>query len=551
MLLIVFLTACQNATLSETAKTLSVATPAVSVPYSSKAELDALPRRDDTISWKVARAFALMDLRAQYQNKYSWHGHRLSELPVVIYGPDSAPRYYEFFVLDPEGREVGTLTAPAKKGVTLGGTLYAFDWVRDYSPVQTKGASYRVFGSGYPSRVVVGVLGKDGEAPSQVVDASTNETVNLETETSQSTLDYIKSLDPARLADLGAADAADQADGMIEQSKVVQQQIKEFNDELEAAAEQIANTSDEDILAAVDQALATTETKGPWTEVRVENTHELPQYKGEIRKTLWYGWCGPSALAWAIRGLQTHYKGVYVPLASEASALNLWIPHLSGVTTKWAFPLGNSGSYALNLVEDGSGRVQSLNRVWVKEQSKAGDNGLYYTLAEDLKIFDSPVQGATMPWMFAFATLRATDLKYAVGFRVLSLHARGSLDRNMPVLALCGAGSSLHYKLAIGSQDQVLHYRDIIKIVVNLGWLGKYRTTINVDIPYWWNMYFLFTDNGATTGAHNFKPYWEYQAPVGAYLPLMPTVEWAALNAVNPVAWVELMCAAADQALGY
>ncbi len=90
------------------------------MPFSSKGILDSLPS-DDLLSWKTARALAVMRL-ANSREEQDWFGARLSEVPIIIYDAEnSKPKYYEFIVMSEQGEAIGTITTYAfLTGITDG-----------------------------------------------------------------------------------------------------------------------------------------------------------------------------------------------------------------------------------------------------------------------------------------------------------------------------------------------------------------------------------------------------------------------------------------------
>lgn len=91
------------------------------IPYTDSVTLSAFSKDSEVIDFKLARKIALLELDATgFREEFKWDGHKLSKQPVVIYGFDSKPKYYEYIVKDAESNNVGAVTIDAKKKIFFG-----------------------------------------------------------------------------------------------------------------------------------------------------------------------------------------------------------------------------------------------------------------------------------------------------------------------------------------------------------------------------------------------------------------------------------------------
>lgn len=123
-------------------------------PYASLEELEGLTNLyPEVVYWKGMKVFALAELQ-NFRKEEGWYGCRLSERPVLIYGVDGVPLYYEWRVIK-DNKEVGTIVVSARKeGET---SRYVFGGVKDYSAVKTKGSDAKVVALDYPFSYGVGI----------------------------------------------------------------------------------------------------------------------------------------------------------------------------------------------------------------------------------------------------------------------------------------------------------------------------------------------------------------------------------------------------------
>lgn len=153
------------------------------IPFADSSTLASYAKDKSIINYNLARKLALIELdEAGFRQEQKWEGYHLSQRPVIVYGFDSKPVYYEFTVQDAEGKNVGTVSTQAKK--KTGGIINEVgSGVKNYTALyaKSKSADMKIIASWSGSRYL-GLLGKSGDSPETVIDPSTGEIVPTQTE---------------------------------------------------------------------------------------------------------------------------------------------------------------------------------------------------------------------------------------------------------------------------------------------------------------------------------------------------------------------------------
>ena len=147
------------------------------IPFSGDAILSEIDANPENVPYKTARTLVVLEMELGIKESMNWNGAKVSEKPIVVFDDKSRAKYYEFIVTDESGKALGTVTACAQKE-TDAAVSHVLPYVRDYATLTTKGGNYQLISGGYPSRILLGVVGKAGNEPSAVIDPETNETVN-------------------------------------------------------------------------------------------------------------------------------------------------------------------------------------------------------------------------------------------------------------------------------------------------------------------------------------------------------------------------------------
>lgn len=379
------------------------------IPYASKETLVKFDGDSEIISYKIARALGSLELSEKIKEEMGWHSINLSTLPVIIYGIDSRPLYYEFVVINESGREMGTVTLYARKQ-TSSLIKNVFPYVREYEGLITKNSAYSIFGEGYPRSLYYGIPSKAGEKPSVVIDPQTEKPAELKTAEAVE-MELFNSFSDEELQKMGIPDR----NAYLEEYQIKKAEAKtdahEFWSLIESMpfdiAEELTDTKIDEIQ---------TETKFYYS---VKNTfHEIPAFNSEqMKKTVWTGYCGPSAICWIYRGFYSNYpknSDFYLPLFGDSY---LYIDQVRGYNRD-----GTLAQYLSNVTQTTKSQPQKGDKKGNPTDipasmaaSKIADNSLWYdgalasgTLSNNGWFGGTP----TWPWGFASGFEKITEGSY-------------------------------------------------------------------------------------------------------------------------------------------
>jgi hypothetical protein len=147
------------------------------IPFEDVDVLNSYSSDTKVLDYKLARKLALVELVATNMDKeMGWEGNRLSSTPVVIYGFDNKPKFYDFIVLDAEGKTAGTLTTYARKSSSTS-IREVSETVKNYTGLLSKAGGNASLFTDWAGNPYVGIRGKAGETPSGIVEPETNQPV--------------------------------------------------------------------------------------------------------------------------------------------------------------------------------------------------------------------------------------------------------------------------------------------------------------------------------------------------------------------------------------
>lgn len=463
------------------------------IPFSDDETLSEISSNPENVPYKTARKLAVLEMELGIKESMNWNGTKLSKKPVVVFDGKSRAKYYEFIVTDDLGKALGTVTACAQKE-TDAAVSHVLPYVRDYSSLTTKGGSYKMISGGYPSRILLGVLGKSGIEPSAVIDSETGEAVTkIVSEDARGLIDALLLLSEEEKEKLEITDLASIISG-IEQKDVLNKEYAEiYWGLIDTLKTELDAMSDEEIASAIH------ESKGSWTSY---DEYRIPAYNTTaMRNTRWEGWCGPSALAWVYRGQYSSYNGTNLPLAGDAGFYNV----------KGRFISGSKGEYDFNssLDADNDKRQDDLDPDWINPLSNSIDGGLYANLALNGGLYTWPwltgnQNGPTLPFGLTNALTSVTNRKYSVSpshFNLVSTEPLGHHHiRNTQLPIICMVDNLSHYVVAFGSKYEYWNWDVVVKI------LRKKITVFGGSTRT--NKWLLVQDNGNTTSSNGYEPYW-------------------------------------------
>lgn len=246
--------------------------------------------------------------------------------PVLIYGQDSRPKYYEYVIYDAENKAVGTIKTKAKK--TSNGVLSeVINAVRDYQAIVSKGSGGMKFFEGTGNNLLLGMPSKSGEQPTTLLNVETGETVEpgkeltdeekleIITETIKVQSDEVKNQSMSiedttiRKKLLKSQEPKNPQERITElksSMEVAHQNRDDFWDEMETISDTLISLNDDDITnkttkfwgwfsSLFNRIFNRGSTKEEYYLDKYKYASERLSYSSEIKKNRF---CGPFALAW-------------------------------------------------------------------------------------------------------------------------------------------------------------------------------------------------------------------------------------------------------------
>jgi len=172
-----------NSTISETTiKRLNVESLA-DIPFENVEILKSFSSDPQILDYNTVRRLALTEyIAAGFDVEMGWEGYKMNPVPVVIYGFDNKPKFYDFIIIDAEEQMVGTITVYARRSASTS-IRNISSGVQDYKTVLTKagGSQFSLY-EDWMGRSYVGLRGKSGETPDLVMDTASYQTVTGITE---------------------------------------------------------------------------------------------------------------------------------------------------------------------------------------------------------------------------------------------------------------------------------------------------------------------------------------------------------------------------------
>ncbi len=495
------------------------------IPFASKSTLNALTSTSLLLHWKTARALAVMHL-ATIREEQNWFGTYLSERPIVIYDAEtSEPKYYEFIVINGKGEALGTITTYAfLKGIT-DGVRNVLPFVRNYASFSAKagnGTGYEVVDNSYPV-VLYGMLSKSGDAVNATIDPETGE--------SQDPIDFFDNMDeyynkltPEEQEAMN--EMGDTSDFLGEYNRshaIEQEEMKKESEEFYTILTNIepiltnVNATDE----FLEEAMAGSSKffyVGFGTRTAAYRHHEVTAFKDpNVRRTIWQGWCGPTAFSMITAGLDRTYKGVDLYNKSSDGYYDLEEEKKKNYKEE-------EKTRVFSLTPSHSGDTsyfQGLRHILpiIYSESyhpKTGDGGLYYDMARGLKTYEPLSGGVSWPHNYNRGMNRVGGrykIKYSYFKQDTAQHV---VFRDMPGVSVrLGVNKGgYHIRAIIGAKYRVKQAYAFISYVcgikfrwfrIKLRWCKSTRSLFS----YITSKRILVYDNGVDSQHHAYRPYWE------------------------------------------
>jgi len=146
------------------------------IPFEKEEVLKSFSGDPQILDYNTARKLALVEfLAVGFDVDMGWEGYKMNPIPVVIYGFDSKPKFYDFIVMDAEEQIAGTVSVYARRTATTVIRSISSS-IKDYRTVFSKVGNFN--GSlfeDWMEQSYVGLLGKAGDVPDFIINAATGE----------------------------------------------------------------------------------------------------------------------------------------------------------------------------------------------------------------------------------------------------------------------------------------------------------------------------------------------------------------------------------------
>lgn len=420
------------------------------LPFEDLSILKGFESDPKILEYNRVRKLALLELIGTgFDEEMKWLGYRLSKIPIVLYGFDNKPKYYDFIVLDAENSPVGTVTVYARK--TASTVIKAVsEEIKDYNSLLSKASINMDRASlfvDWAGNSYAGLLGKSGDQPIQAINIETGEIAESieEIEGQQIITEMKKEVLPGLLPkDLSVFDDVEETE-----------ENKDLLEEVEAAKTLTVEVLADSMKVAYEQDIKNTEAF--WTELESETSNI-----NEIDDSEILDGNGKSIFSRLFRRIfsgvdsKTRYLDRYVNSGSYSGA--------SG--TKWCGPW--ACGYVLY--------VKTSENKYKYFEDCASTYGELGILNFALRLFGRPMTPAEMSWSMPIASKGKVRISPFLWFTDFAAYDQIK-HYNKPALRLCSKGSSLHWTVAYGTYQS-----------------GNY---------FWRNYYFLQQDNSSQGGYKN------------------------------------------------
>lgn len=468
------------------------------LPLLSFDELDSICRiwPDGVLHYKLARQYAYGELIANFKALFMYRGSnsypvsvdlaenrqyigtvKLTNRPVVVFGFDELPYYYEFGVI--YGNDlIGTITVDARPYIEGELIEYAFSPALKYSSYSFQ---YRRYVGDYPNVY----FGHDKNSMFKVLQREgTHDGGGMVDYTVYVPLSSCKTEPENQLYEKLSSMPDSIAVTLDGQLHYYSDEYSSFGEIMDSMGTGWAswrpfyekyNMLDSTATPYVD--LIPDEFVVHPTEMLVylmKSTEGMNKYTfiesfihtNGLLQTRWTGPCGPSAMTWMYVGMKRKYDNFEIPLYGQ-----------SHPNTKSCYKINNT----LKISYYNYSEINHNDFYTAATRSYNSDNGLYYRW---WNMTDNNIQGNPLyQWGINKGLSEVTNDHYRMAF--MCIPVKWIMEKNSPVLIECSPGGIPHYVVAFGA-SHILNSK------------GKVKSK------------FLFVyDNGTTISEHDYKPYWK------------------------------------------
>lgn len=145
------------------------------MPFENIDVLKEFNSNPEILDYALARKIAWLELAATgWDKEMGWESNKPSLTPIVIYGFDNKPKFYDFIVLDAEENMIGTVTVYARRSAsTIIKTLSSE--IKDYGCLLSKVGNTASLFIDWAGNSYAGIRGKADDVPTSVVNTVTGE----------------------------------------------------------------------------------------------------------------------------------------------------------------------------------------------------------------------------------------------------------------------------------------------------------------------------------------------------------------------------------------
>jgi hypothetical protein len=145
------------------------------LPFENVDILKGFNSNPEILNYALARKIAWLELAATGLDKeMGWEANKPSLTPVVIYGFDNKPKFYDFIVMDAEENMTGTVTVYARRNA--GTVIKALSSeIKDYNGLLSKVGNTASLFIDWAGNSYAGIRGKAGDVPTSAVNTVTGE----------------------------------------------------------------------------------------------------------------------------------------------------------------------------------------------------------------------------------------------------------------------------------------------------------------------------------------------------------------------------------------
>lgn len=294
------------------------------IPFADSTMLSEFSSDKKMIDYRIARKVAIMEL-SRHRKSMNWDGYIISDKPVLVYGQDCKPKYYEFIMYDAEKKPKGTCITYARKSApsVLNDLV---EGVRNYSALASKGRGTNLqFFAGGGGALLTGVLSKGGNTPVGLTHTVTGEevpagkeltdeeTVKMLSESNKQMYDSLKVVADTTSNTRIATTISNNLDKIepAKQDSTLQADMKHHHEVRDKFWDMVSQKQDS-LLKISDSNLAGANGKGIFDWVgdwvsswfnggKTTTTLMIDRYlqrSGDITARSGRNWCGPTAMNW-------------------------------------------------------------------------------------------------------------------------------------------------------------------------------------------------------------------------------------------------------------